>query len=147
MAILGGDDAGGGVTWAPQVIEDAAEHGLILGENGRLYDSENGEVLPDGIKPMPVLSSDVLSRIPEPTATEFVSRHVARYQDLMSLAANQTIQVIGEDGELKEELAMIEHQDQERRNNSKANSNASEVLSSCESKAITNNPMKFMMNY
>ena len=52
-----------------------------------------------------------------------------------------------EDGELKEELAMIEHQDQERRNNSKANSNASEVLSSCESKAITNNPMKFMMNY
>ena len=102
MAILGGDDAGGGVTWAPQVIEDAAEHGLILGENGRLYDSENGEVLPDGIKPMPVLSSDVLSRIPEPTATEFVSRHVARYQDLMSLAANQTIQVIGEDGELKD---------------------------------------------
>ena len=102
MAILGGDDAGGGVTWAPQVIEDAAEHGLILGENGRLYDSKNGEVLPDGIKPMPVLSSDVLSRIPEPTATEFVSRHVARYQDLMSLAATQTIQVIGEDGELKD---------------------------------------------
>ena len=33
MAILGGDDAGGGVHWAPQVIEDAAEHGLILGEN------------------------------------------------------------------------------------------------------------------
>ena len=30
MAILGGDDAGGGVMWAPQVIEDAADHGLVL---------------------------------------------------------------------------------------------------------------------
>ena len=40
MAILGGDDAGGGVHWAPQVIEDAADHGLILGENGKLYDTK-----------------------------------------------------------------------------------------------------------
>ena len=30
MAILGGDDAGGGVIWAPQVIEDAKDHGLVL---------------------------------------------------------------------------------------------------------------------
>ena len=29
MAILGGDDAGGGVIWAPQVIQDAANHGLL----------------------------------------------------------------------------------------------------------------------
>ena len=102
MAILGGDDAGGGVTWAPQVSEDAAKHGLILGENGRLYDSKNGEALPDGIKPMPILSSDVLSRIPEPTAKEFVPLYVARYRDLMSLAENQTLQVIGEGGILKD---------------------------------------------
>ena len=40
MAILGGDDAGGGVVWAPQVIEEAKEHGLILGENGVLYDTK-----------------------------------------------------------------------------------------------------------
>ena len=26
MAILGGDDEGGGVVWAPQVIEEAKEH-------------------------------------------------------------------------------------------------------------------------
>ena len=32
MAILGGDDAGGGVIWAPQVIQEAAKHGLILSE-------------------------------------------------------------------------------------------------------------------
>ena len=29
MAVLGGDDAGGGVVWAPQVIEEASAHGLI----------------------------------------------------------------------------------------------------------------------
>lgn len=34
MAMLGGDDAGGRVMWAPQVIEDAAEHGLVLAETG-----------------------------------------------------------------------------------------------------------------
>ena len=42
MAILGGDDAGGGVVWAPEVLEDARAHGLILGENGTLYDTAQG---------------------------------------------------------------------------------------------------------
>ena len=98
MAILGGDDAGGGVTWAPQVIEDAAEHGLILGENGRLYDSKKGESLPKGIKPMPTLSSDDLSKVPEPTAQTLVQRYVARYNDLMAFAAKKPVTVIGEEG-------------------------------------------------
>jgi mannose-6-phosphate isomerase-like protein (cupin superfamily) len=40
MAFLGGDDAGGGVVWAPQVIQDAQDHGLVLGENGTLYDTK-----------------------------------------------------------------------------------------------------------
>ena len=42
MAILGGDDAGGGVVWAPQVITDAKDYGLILGKNGKLYDTQEG---------------------------------------------------------------------------------------------------------
>ena len=42
MSMLGGDDAGGGVIWAPQVIEDARAHGLTLGNNGVLYDGEKG---------------------------------------------------------------------------------------------------------
>ena len=62
MAILGGDNAGGGVHWAPQVIEDAADHGLILGENGKLYDQKKGQNLPDGIGPMPVMQSEELSK-------------------------------------------------------------------------------------
>lgn len=49
-----------------------------------------------------------------------------------------------EDGELQEELAMIEDLDRQRQ---QANSNFSEHQSSCDSKSLTNNPMKFMMNY
>ena len=56
MAVLGGDDAGGGVIWAPQVIEDAADHGLVLGANGKLYDTKQGQNLPAGVGPMPVLT-------------------------------------------------------------------------------------------
>lgn len=46
MAILGGDDAGGGVIWAPQVIEAAKAHGLVLGANGRLYDTKKASACP-----------------------------------------------------------------------------------------------------
>ena len=66
MAILGGDDAGGGVIWAPQVIEDATAHGLILGKNGRLYDSKKGQSLPTGVGPMPLLTDAELKSFPEP---------------------------------------------------------------------------------
>ena len=53
MAILGGDDAGGGVMWAPQVIEEAADHGLVLAETGKLYDTKAGQALPEGVGPCP----------------------------------------------------------------------------------------------
>ena len=55
MSILGGDDAGGGVTWAPQVIEDAQAHGLMLGDNGVLYDSKKGQELPHNVRPMSIV--------------------------------------------------------------------------------------------
>jgi hypothetical protein len=67
MAILGGDDAGGGVIWAPQVIEDAKDHGLVLGKNGKLYDSKKGQSLPEGVPPMPLLTDEELKAFPEPT--------------------------------------------------------------------------------
>ena len=100
MAILGGDDAGGGVIWAPQVIQDAAEHGLILSEKGRLYDTKKGERLPKNIKPMPVLSEEQLRDYPEPSTKEVVPYHVARYWDLMAFSDKQPVQAIGENGVL-----------------------------------------------
>ncbi|MFT6024416.1 MAG: quercetin dioxygenase-like cupin family protein [Ascidiaceihabitans sp.] len=100
MAVLGGDDAGGGVTWAPQVIEDARDHGLVLGDNSKLYDTKAGAVLPDGVKPMPVLSDEALKAFPEPTTVQVVPRHVARYYDLMAYSDTQPAKVIGVDGVL-----------------------------------------------
>lgn len=102
MAILGGDDAGGGVVWAPQVIEDAKAHGLILGENGKLYDRKKGQALPDGIKPMPLLTDEELKAFPETPVTEVVRDYVARYWDLMALAGKAPAKVIGENALLRD---------------------------------------------
>ena len=102
MAILGGDNAGGGVHWAPQVIEDAADHGLILGENGKLYDQKKGQNLPDGIGPMLVMQSEELSKRAELTTMDVVPNHVARYWDMFSLADRKPVNVIGENGLLRD---------------------------------------------
>ncbi len=102
MAVLGGDDAGGGVIWAPQVIEDARAHGLVLGENGKLYDSKKGASLPAGVRPMPLLSDEELAAFPELSALDVVPGHVARYWDLMALAGKAPAKVIGSDAVLKD---------------------------------------------
>ncbi len=102
MAILGGDDAGGGVLWAPQVIEDAAGHGLVLGENGKLYDTKAGQKLPNDIKPMPVLTEEELALYPEPTVADVVPHYVARYWDMVALSDRQPAKVIGADAMLRD---------------------------------------------
>lgn len=102
MAVLGGDDAGGGVTWAPQVIEDAKDHGLVLGDNGALYDTKKGQSLPDGVKPMPLLTEEELKAFPEVPVEKVVRDYVARYWDLMALADKKPAKVIGEDGLLRD---------------------------------------------
>ena len=102
MAILGGDDAGGGVIWAPQVITEAKGYGLILGRNGKLYDSKRGQSLPAGVPPMPVLTEEELKAFPEPTTAQVVPGHVARYQDLMALSGHQPAKVIGAHGKLRD---------------------------------------------
>jgi quercetin dioxygenase-like cupin family protein len=100
MAILGGDDAGGGVIWAPQVIEEARQHGLMLGANGKLYDSKKGESLPAGVPPMALLTSKELKAFPELPPSAIVRDYVARYNDLMALAAKKPAKVIGRDAVL-----------------------------------------------
>ena len=102
MAILGGDDAGGGVIWAPQVIQDAADHGLVLGANGKLYDTKRGQNLPEGIQPMPLLTQEELKTFPEPGTADVVPRYVARYWDMMAMADKQPAQVIGPDAMLRD---------------------------------------------
>ncbi|MDH5798324.1 MAG: cupin, partial [Paracoccaceae bacterium] len=102
MAILGGDDAGGGVMWAPQVIEDAADHGLVLGENGKLYDTKKQQRLPEGVKPMPLMPDEELAKRGEPSTADVLPNHVARYWDLYALADKTPAKVIGENGVLRD---------------------------------------------
>jgi mannose-6-phosphate isomerase-like protein (cupin superfamily) len=102
MAVLGGDDAGGGVMWAPQVIEDAAEHGLVLAETGKLYDTKKGARLPDGVKPMPLMTEAELAKRPEPTTADVLPNHVARYWDMVALGDKKPVLVIGEKGILRD---------------------------------------------
>lgn len=109
MAVLGGDDAGGGVIWAPQVITEARDYGLMLGKNGKLYDSKRGQSLPDGVPPMPLLTDDELKAYPEPGAGDVLPNHVARYHDLMSLADKHPVTVIGEDGILRDKPGFEVH--------------------------------------
>ncbi|WP_170411204.1 cupin [Ruegeria arenilitoris] len=102
MSILGGDDAGGGVTWAPQVIEDAQAHGLMLGDNGVLYDSKKGQELPHNVRPMPLLNEAELQAYPEVPVDAVIGKYVARYWDLMALGAEKPALVIGETGLIKD---------------------------------------------
>jgi mannose-6-phosphate isomerase-like protein (cupin superfamily) len=74
----------------------------VLGENGRLYDTKKGDKLPDGVKPMPLLSDEELKTFPELTAADVVPGHVARYWDLMALAEKEPAKVIGADARLRD---------------------------------------------
>ena len=102
MSILGGNDSGGGVIWAPQVLDAAKAHGLILSETGLLYDTKKGQHLPVGEKPMTKLTEKELQEIPEVLVHYVVRDYVARYLDLMALSKNEPCLVIGEKGLLKD---------------------------------------------
>ena len=102
MAILGGDDAGGGVIWAPQVIEDARDHGLVLSERGKLYDSKRGQQLPAGEQPMKLLSDAQLQDFAEPSSMAVVGGYVRRYWDLVAISDKQPVCVIGERGVIRD---------------------------------------------
>ncbi len=102
MSILGGDDSGGGVIWAPQVIEAAQAHGLVLGANGKIYDTRKQQRLPDGVEPMPLLTEAELRQYPELSTRDVVPLRVARYWDMMALADRQPAPVIGPQAMLKD---------------------------------------------
>ncbi|MEM0994212.1 MAG: cupin domain-containing protein [Bacteroidota bacterium] len=77
FSILGHDDAGGGVVWAPRVIEEAKGYGLILLENGKLVDTTVGEKIPDGLNPMSPLDQEQLRLFNQYTVKQ-MEAHVGR---------------------------------------------------------------------
>lgn len=55
-SVLGGDNAGGGVTWHPNVIEKSKGYGLFLRNDGTLADTQSGDNIPDADSLMPLLT-------------------------------------------------------------------------------------------
>ena len=102
MSMLGGDDAGGGVIWAPHVIENAKQHGLILAETGQLYDTKKGETLPEGVQPMRLMTDAELAEINDVSVDAIVPKLVGRYRDMMALANSNPANVISADGLIKD---------------------------------------------
>ena len=100
MAILGGDDAGGGVIWAPEVLSEAKKHGLILSEKGKIYDTLKDQKIPNDENEMKPLKDGELKNFPEYTTSEVVPYYVARYLDLYSLSSETSCKVIGEKGKI-----------------------------------------------
>ena len=100
MAILGGDDAGGGVIWAPEVLLEAQKHGLILSEKGKIYNTLKGQKIPDNENNMKTLTEEELKEFPEYSTSEVVPYYVARYLDLHSLSHDKPCNVIGENGKI-----------------------------------------------
>ncbi len=98
MAILGGNDAGGGVIWAPKVLNDAKQHGLILSQKGKIYDTKIGQKLPRDEKEMPTLTKEELSQFPEMEANKIIPCYIARYLNLYFLSKQKFVSVIGEHG-------------------------------------------------
>jgi mannose-6-phosphate isomerase-like protein (cupin superfamily) len=92
-SVLGGDDPGR-VLWAPAVFEMAADHGLILLENGALVDTTLGQSVPSGVAPMPITGREEIVRLrrmrPEDEA-EVIARRPAAFRP-------GEILVIGEGG-------------------------------------------------
>lgn len=70
FAVLGGDDPGR-VTWAPDVIEKARAHGLVLLESGRLIDTMRGETVPSGAEPVRPLTPGEMARFKRVTQGDF----------------------------------------------------------------------------
>lgn len=68
-AVLGSDDPGR-VLWAPAVFDLAADHGLVLLENGMLVDRAAGQDIPFGERPMPRTSAAQVAALARPSQAD-----------------------------------------------------------------------------
>ncbi|WP_116472988.1 cupin domain-containing protein [Zobellella maritima] len=82
FTVLGGDDCGGGVVWAPQVLEAAQDHGLVLLEDGTLIDTKAGETIPAGHQPVQPMSAQEVARFDEYSVAEMLARFVCTTEQL-----------------------------------------------------------------
>jgi len=93
-AILGRDDPGH-VLWAPDVFDMAKDYGLVLLEDGCLIDTNKGDSIPDGKRPMPGTTDDQIAELK--TFSEEQLRDCCVFADQLNDGARK---LIGNDGQL-----------------------------------------------
>jgi mannose-6-phosphate isomerase-like protein (cupin superfamily) len=76
-----GSDNPGKVTWAPQVLEAARGHGLVLLSDGRLIDTTIGETVPEGAQETQPLTPAQLEKFKKLTAEE-MAPFIIRLSDI-----------------------------------------------------------------
>lgn len=62
LTVLGRDDTGG-IIWGPQVLRDAAGHGLHLTADNRLIDTVAGDRVPDDVELITPMAQDEIDRL------------------------------------------------------------------------------------
>ena len=70
FSVLGGDDSGGGVVWAPEVLEEARDHGLTLLQSAQLANRLDGEEISTEILPLTPINEAELSFYSRNTITD-----------------------------------------------------------------------------
>ncbi len=75
LTVLGQDD-NGGIIWGPQVLEDAADHGLHLTADNRLIDTVAGDEVPDDVVLITPMPQEEIDRLDEVSLEQFRERVV-----------------------------------------------------------------------
>ncbi len=100
FSVLGGDDSGGGVVWAPEVLEEARDHGLTLLQSGQLANSLDGEEISTEILPLTPINEAELSFYSRNTITDASKVVASRPNDAIycetELIGRSSNAVIGE---------------------------------------------------
>lgn len=72
FALLGRDDAGGGIVWHPKVLLEGRTHGLYLLKDKRLADTSAGEPIPKEDELFPLMSDDEMATFDNYTVNEMM---------------------------------------------------------------------------
>lgn len=72
FALLGRDDAGGGIVWHPDVLLEGRTHGLYLLKNKRLADTIAGDPVPEEDELFPLMSAAELATFENYTVDEMM---------------------------------------------------------------------------
>ncbi|MFW5712443.1 MAG: hypothetical protein ACOCZA_10915 [Spirochaetota bacterium] len=72
FALLGRDDAGGGIVWHPDVLPEGRKHGLYLLKDKRLADTTAGDPVPSEEELFPTMTAEEVAGLDTYTVAEMM---------------------------------------------------------------------------